>query len=96
MDDGGRRWSRRGFLVGLGAVGGAGAVLGAMEALGLAPDAGEERRPFVAPRGSDFTLQGRVNDVSIVVLGAGVAGLAAAYELEKAGYRCEVIEARPC
>lgn len=30
----------------------------------------------------------------MLVLGAGVAGLAAAYELEKAGYRCEVLEAR--
>lgn len=30
-----------------------------------------------------------------VVLGAGVAGLTAAYELRKRGYRCTVLEARP-
>ena len=30
---------------------------------------------------------------SIVILGAGIAGLATAYELEKAGYNCTVIEA---
>src|SRR2546429_8479942 len=30
----------------------------------------------------------------VVVLGAGVAGLSAAYELGKAGYDCTVLEAR--
>ncbi|WP_242698670.1 FAD-dependent oxidoreductase [Alteromonas sp. 5E99-2] len=30
---------------------------------------------------------------SIVILGAGIAGLATAYELEKAGYNCTIIEA---
>jgi monoamine oxidase len=30
----------------------------------------------------------------VLVLGAGIAGLCTAYELEKAGYRCEVLEAR--
>jgi 2-polyprenyl-6-methoxyphenol hydroxylase-like FAD-dependent oxidoreductase len=39
-------------------------------------------------------LQGRVNDTTVLVLGAGVPGLCAAYELERAGYLCEVLEAR--
>ncbi len=92
---GGPRWSRRGFLTRLGAVGGAGAVLGAMEALGWAADAHAQRVAFQVPRRSDFALQGRPDhEVRVLILGAGVAGLAAAYELEKAGYRCEVIEAR--
>lgn len=30
----------------------------------------------------------------VVVLGAGIAGLSARYELGKAGYNCTVIEAR--
>src|SRR4051794_12000767 len=31
---------------------------------------------------------------SVVILGAGIAGLVAAYELNKAGYKCVVLEAR--
>ena len=86
------RVSRRSFLVGLGAVGGAGAVLGALEAMQLV--ARPERQVFTAPAPSDFTLQGRANGTRVLVLGAGIAGLTAAYELEKGGYAVEVIEAR--
>jgi monoamine oxidase len=69
-------------------------VLASMEALGLAPDVLDHKQPFRAPRSSDFHLRGMVNSTTVLVLGAGDAGLAAAYELEKAGYRCEVLEAR--
>jgi monoamine oxidase len=65
-----------------------------MEALGLAPNVLDHKQPFRAPRSSDFHLRGMVNGTSVLVLGAGDAGLAAAYELEKAGYRCEILEAR--
>ncbi|HEY5698351.1 MAG TPA: FAD-dependent oxidoreductase [Acidimicrobiales bacterium] len=83
--------SRRQFLIGLGAVGGAGAVLGGLAVI----DRGSgDRRPFRAPAAGDFTLQGRTNETSVLVLGAGVAGLACAYELEKAGYAVTVLEAR--
>src|SRR5262245_49811988 len=74
-DQGGRmramRVSRRRFLTGLGAAGGAGAVLGALAVIDRG-DGGSA--PFVAPREGDFSLQGRVNDTSVLVLGAGVAG----------------------
>jgi deazaflavin-dependent oxidoreductase (nitroreductase family) len=63
-----------------------------MEALNLSAPA--RKAPFTPPSRSDFSLQGRGNGTTVLVLGAGVAGLAAAYELEKAGYRCEVLEAR--
>jgi monoamine oxidase len=63
-----------------------------MEVLGLVPRAATA--PFRPPAASDFALQGRANETRVLVLGAGVAGLAAAYELEKAGYRCQVLEAR--
>lgn len=86
--------SRRRFLRVLGAVGGAGATLAAMDVLGLTPDVRRHTAPFRAPRSSDFHLRGSVNDTTVLVLGAGIAGLATAYELEKAGYRCEVLEAR--
>lgn len=74
--------------------GGAGAALGALELWDLVTPAAEYRVSFNPPRISDFTLQGRGNDTSVLVLGAGIAGLTTAYELEKAGYRCQVIEAR--
>jgi monoamine oxidase len=32
---------------------------------------------------------------SVVILGAGIAGLVSAWELSKAGYRCLIVEARP-
>jgi len=84
--------TRRQFLTGLGAVGGAGVVFGALQVIDRGD--GTARVPFEPPRESDFTLQGRANDTSVLVLGAGVAGLACAYELEKAGYDVTVVEAR--
>ena len=86
--------TRRRFLQVLGTVGGAGAVLATMEAFDLVPSAREHTTPFQPPRASDFALQGRANDTTVLVLGAGIAGLCVAYELEKAGYLCEVLEAR--
>jgi hypothetical protein len=86
--------SRRRFLYELGAAGGAAAVLSSMEVLGLATPASATRRSYRAPSRSDFTLQGRTNGTRILVLGAGVAGLCTAYELEKAGYEVELHERR--
>lgn len=85
--------SRRHFLHALGVTGGAGAVLGAMETLGVVPAASAHTVAFQAPRDGDFSLQGRANRRHVVVLGAGVAGLAAAFELQKGGYRVTVLEA---
>jgi monoamine oxidase len=66
---------------------GAGAAYLAMEAMGLAipTPAGAETFELPAASGS-----GR----SVVILGAGIAGLVAAYELGRAGYRVTVLEAR--
>jgi monoamine oxidase len=84
--------TRRGLLVGIGAAGGAGAMYAAMGALGLAPES--QDKTFTPPRPGDFSLQGR-GAAKVVILGAGVAGLTAAYELGKAGYDITVLEARP-
>ncbi len=78
----------------LGTIGGAGVAYGSLEALGLLPDAREHTLPFTPPGESDFHLQGRANGTTVLVLGGGDAGLVAMYELEKAGYRCELLEAR--
>jgi monoamine oxidase len=90
--------SRRSFLQAVGISGGAGAMLATMGALGLAPTAAyaaEKEAPFRPPSRGDFTLQGRSGKPArVVIIGAGIAGLTAAYELGKAGYDCVVLEAR--
>lgn len=87
-----RRLTRRQALAALGTVGGAGAAYAGLRALDLLSEEGSA--PFEPPRASDFSLQGRANGTSVVVLGAGLAGLCCAYELEKAGYDVTVLEAR--
>ncbi|TGA85194.1 FAD-dependent oxidoreductase [Streptomyces sp. MZ04] len=87
--------SRRAFLRDVGITGGAGAMLATMGALGMAPtaQAAQREKPFRAPSAGDFTLHGRAA-AKVVVVGGGIAGLASAYELGKAGYDCTVLEAR--
>jgi len=78
--------TRRALLERLGAVGGFSAAYLGMEAMGLLarPAAAVPFEPPPAPR------TGR----RIVVLGAGIAGLVAAYELRRAGWDVTVLEAR--
>ena len=78
--------TRRRFLERLGAVGGYSALYLGMEAMGLlhSPAAAE---PFALPRGSG-------NGRKVAILGAGMAGLVSAYELKRAGWDVQVIEAR--
>ena len=84
--------SRRRFLQSVGVSGGAGALFATMGALGLAP-AHAAAPEFQAPRPSDFHLTGR-GAKKVVIRGGGIAGLATAYELGKAGYDCTILEAR--
>ncbi|MDF2192630.1 flavin monoamine oxidase family protein [Paraflavitalea sp. CAU 1676] len=63
----------------------AGGAYPAMMALGLLKDAPAHAFELTgdAPKGEH-----------IIILGAGLAGLTAAYELQKLGYRCTILEAR--
>jgi monoamine oxidase len=79
--------SRRRFLHLVGRAGGAKAAYNTMAAMGLLPvPTAYAGPPDLAPDSG--------NGVRVVVLGAGIAGLTAAYELSKAGYACTVIEGR--
>ena len=79
--------SRRDFLIELAETGGAGALYGAMVTMGLMATPKAYAGPPELPAGSG---KGK----KIVIIGAGLAGLVAAYELSKAGYHCIVLEAR--
>ena len=78
--------TRRTFLEQVGRTGGAAGLMGAMRSLGLSAEPLTTWRAPVerAPAGT-----------RVIILGAGLAGLASAYELQKLGYHCEVLEARP-
>ena len=79
--------TRRRFLSQIGQAGGFGAAYVMMQSLGL----------LAVPPATASTVRLPENSgkgKSVVILGAGIAGLVAAWELIKAGYRCTVLEAR--
>jgi len=78
--------TRRSLLQRLGVSGGVAAVATAMENLGLYGTAQATALPGKPGQGG----KGK----SVVVLGAGIAGLVAAYELEQLGFDVTVLEAR--
>jgi monoamine oxidase len=71
----------------VGRAGGAAAVYSTMAAMGLIAVPAAYAGPPVLERNSG-------KGTRVVILGAGIAGLTAAYELARAGYRCTVLEAR--
>jgi monoamine oxidase len=81
-----RALTRRAFLSQASRVSGGGALFPLMHALGLVP--------AVALPAGPFALEGRNEGASVVILGAGLAGLVCAYELGRAGYQCQILEAR--
>jgi monoamine oxidase len=79
--------SRRRLIHQVGRAGGVAAAYRTMAAMGLLPVSAAYAGPPVLPPGSGA---GR----TVVILGAGIAGMVAAMELRKLGYRCVVLEAR--
>jgi monoamine oxidase len=75
--------SRRDLLRMIGTTAGSAAMYQAMSSLGLAADS-----PYLGP----IDLHGAPPGASVLILGAGMAGMTAAYELRNAGYRVQVLE----
>jgi monoamine oxidase len=75
--------TRRDLLTLIGISAGSAALYQAMTALGFAQDSS-----FRAPP----ALSGRPENASIVILGAGLAGMVAAYELRRAGWQVQLLE----
>ena len=75
--------SRRDLLSLIGAMAGSAAMYHAMTSLGFASES-----PYKGP----IKLDGDPKGASVLVLGAGLAGMTAALELRKAGYKVEILE----
>lgn len=80
-----RRWTRRGFLEAVGRAGGAAAVYETMTALGWL-------RVPAAFAGPPKLPAGHGSGQRVVILGAGISGLTAGYELGNAGYEVILLE----
>jgi monoamine oxidase len=78
--------SRRKFLHMVGAVGGSTAVYQAAVGMGLLPRVANAHRPDIAPVTA-------ASAPSVAILGGGISGLTAAYELNRRGYRVQILEA---
>src|SRR5271169_1528193 len=81
--DGSYSLSRRQLLQMIGSSAGGAAMYQAMSTLGIAADS-----PYRGP----IDLQGAPQGASVLILGAGMAGMTAAYELRNAGYKVQVLE----
>jgi monoamine oxidase len=75
--------SRRDLLRMIGVAAGSAAMYQAMTSLGFAAES-----PYRGP----VDLQGAPRGASVLILGAGLAGMSAAYELRNAGYEVQVLE----
>jgi monoamine oxidase len=99
--------ARRDFLAGIGRAAGSAAMLKTMAAMGLAASAAGcgsssaspgapvtpvPRPAAPSPRPGDWPANAGAGS-SVIILGAGIAGMTTAYEMTRLGYACTVLEA---
>ena len=77
--------SKRQFLGAAAAVGGASAVQTALDGWGIG---------FASAAQAPPNLMGNSNGTKVLILGGGLSGMTAAYELGLRGYDCQILEAR--
>jgi monoamine oxidase len=75
--------NRRDLFTLIGAAAGGATLYQAMTSLGFA-----EESPYPGP----IQLEGDAKGASVVILGAGLAGMTAAFELGRAGYKAQILE----
>ena len=109
MTVGDKRIARRDFLASIGRAVGSSAMLRTMAAMGIGaaatacssssagpgpvtPVAPAPQPPLASPRPGDWPANIGAGK-TVVVLGAGVAGMTTAYEMNRLGYSCTVLEA---
>ncbi|MYM82767.1 NAD(P)-binding protein [Duganella sp. FT50W] len=78
-------FTRRDFLYRAAAVGGTGLLLNTMNAWGMG---------IASTASAPPVLSGSGKGKKVLILGAGLAGMTAAFELEKLGYKVQILEAR--
>ena len=83
MQDHPTQMSRRDLLAMIGMAGGASAMMAAMTTMGHA---------LPSPYDGPPALQGAPQGSKVLILGAGLAGMVAAYELRRAGYEVQILE----
>jgi monoamine oxidase len=83
MQEHGMALTRRQVLNWIGVTAGAAAMYQAMNSLSFAAESNYDRKS---------ALSGAPKGTSVLVLGAGLAGMTAAFELRKAGYKVKVLE----
>jgi len=83
MEHTGHKTTRRQLLSTIGVLGGTALLYNMMTTLGYAAET-----QFTGPP----NLSGAKKGASVIVLGAGLAGMLAAYELTKAGYKVQILE----
>ena len=86
MDETSRGTTRRQLLTAIGMIGGTAALYQAMTTMGHAAET-----QFNGPP----NLTGARKGATVIVLGAGLSGMLAAYELSKAGYGVRILEYQP-
>jgi len=78
-----QRMRRRDLLALIGVTSGGATMFQSMTALGFVAES-----PYKGPT----RLDGDPKSASVLILGAGLAGMVAAYELRKAGYKLQILE----